>query len=125
MYQNDSFHTLTAGGQIGLLFVTLCLTVLLVLAIWRLCRGRGWPFRIAAAVLSYGVFVWLSPQIYYAYYLLIFDDLPLQLVVGWPPWADIWRHPLFAGDRTLSAHGQGLLFWGLIAAAAKARGPAR
>ena len=84
MYRDDSFFTLGLLEAAGLLVVT-ALLVLGVLALARrLCRG-GLGRRLVAAAGLFWVFLWLSPQVYYAYYQLIFDGLPVQIVIGWPP----------------------------------------
>ncbi len=116
MYRDDSFFTLGLLEAAGLLAVT-ALLVLGVLALARrLCRGRLWRRLLWAAGLFWA-FLWLSPQVYYAYYQLIFEGLPVQIVIGWPPGAEtVLRRLSFAGPATLAAHGQGVLGWVLVGA---------
>ena len=76
MYAEDSFHTLSLLGQIGLVALSLFLACLLVLASWRLALRRRAAIRIALALCLLYLFVWLSPQVYYLYYLTLFDGLP-------------------------------------------------
>lgn len=126
MYQNDSFFSLGGGGQVGLAALSLVLTVLVVLGAARLMRGRSIDARLGIAVLVFALFVWLSPQVYYAYYWLIFEDLPVQWVISWPPLKAAWHYASFTGPSNLSAHGQGVLFWVLVLCALmglKRRGP--
>ncbi|MEO1551397.1 MAG: hypothetical protein AAFR93_13370 [Pseudomonadota bacterium] len=88
----------------------------------RLARGHAWPLRLCVgAVTAYG-FVWLSPQIYYAYYRAIIPDLPAQWVIFPPPGlGEIWRLATFTDATSLSAHGRGLLIWAMCACALLAR----
>ncbi|MEP3279095.1 MAG: hypothetical protein ABJN26_24300 [Stappiaceae bacterium] len=119
MYSEDSFHTLSSGGQIGLLCLSLSLTILVLIAAWRLMRGRPLSVRIAIAIVLFLLFVWLSPQVYYTYYLIIFEGLPLQIVVRSPPGPWQLANLMFFQDGTnLSAHGKGLLGWLLLLLAA-------
>ncbi len=122
MYDGDSFFTLSNSSQIGLALLSLSLTVVCLIATGRLFRlipKRGLPARLAArlgvAVFVTWLFVWLSPQIYYLYYLTIFDGLPWQIVVQNPPeFHAILQQVTFSGPATLSDHSKGLLAWLLI-----------
>ena len=119
MYQNDSFFSLGVGGQIGLAALSFVLTILVLLGAAWLMRGRGIAFRLAIAFAAFALFVWLSPQIYYSYYFMIFEDLPVQWVIGWPSLKTAFSFASFTGPSNLSAHGQGVLFWLLAALALK------
>jgi hypothetical protein len=117
MYSHDSFFDLSALGQVGLATLSLVLSVLMVLASRRVLAPYGSLTRIAGALVMFWLFVWMSPQVYYMYYRMIIPDLPLQWVI-WPP-----RGPgqalqmlFFQYRANLSAHGQGILGWCLIAA---------
>ncbi len=71
--------------------------------------------RCLLALVLFWLFVWLSPQIYYWYYLLIFDGLPVQSVIGTPPTPfDLIRLIGFSDRHDLSHHGQGVLGWALV-----------
>ena len=63
------------------------------------------------------LFVWVSPQIYYMYYMIIIPDLPLQWVI-WPPASphSAFEMLFFQGEQNLSAHSQGVLGWLLVVA---------
>lgn len=112
MYTQDSFFTLSAAGQIGLGLLSVALAVALIWGCWRITRRMRRLLSLAVAVLVLWLFIWLSPQVYYGYYLLIFDGLPLQIVVQEPPSPLRLLRVLFFADRgTLSAHGQGILGW--------------
>ncbi len=79
--------------------------------------------RITVAIVSFTLFVWLSPQIYYAYYRMIIPDLPSQWVIGRSPEAGAVVTLLsFTGPATLSAHARGVLGWCLLATVLIARG---
>lgn len=118
MYANDSFHTLTPLGQFGLALLSLGLTAVVLFAAWRFMGQRATAVRLALGVgLFYG-FVWLSPQIYYGYYLMLFEGLPWQNVLKPPPGPlSLLVLIAFQGSATLSAHALGLLGWSLIAMA--------
>jgi len=113
MYNQDSFFTLTIPGQVGLLGLSL---VLFGALIWGMtCIRAAWYLKLVIAVVGFFCFAWFSPQVYYTYYLLLFDGLPIQLVIGSPPSInDIFRLMTFRGQQNLSSHGQGILAWGMI-----------
>ena len=119
MYRDDSLFTLGLVEAAGLLGVS-GLLVLGVLALARRLRRGGLGRRVAAAAGLFWVFLWLSPQVYYAYYQLILEGLPVQIVIGWPPGAEtVLRRLAFAGPATLAAHGQGVLGWVLVVGAVR------
>lgn len=122
MYSADSFFTLTPLGQFGLGLVS---AFFLTVLIWGMMRIQAhWILRIGVALLTLWLFAWLSPQIYYLYFRLIIDGLPLQWVIKTPPSlghiVDLFS---FRADATLSAHSQGAFGWLLIAAAAMRKKP--
>lgn len=117
MYQQDSFFDLSAMGQVGLVAISATLFVTVILIAWTTLHARGPVLRIAGAFALLWLFVWLSPQVYYMYYYMIFPDLPLQWVIWPPPGPEKPLQMLFFQFRpNLSAHSQGLLGWCLIAA---------
>ncbi|MEL6520178.1 MAG: hypothetical protein AAFQ66_04395 [Pseudomonadota bacterium] len=117
MYRQDSFFDLTPWGQFGLLCLSLTLFGLFVLVARTMLHQRRPFLRVIGALTLFWLFVWLSPQVYYQYYSLIIPDLPVQWVI-WPPrgLGEALQLLLFAGPKSLSAHGQGLLGWSLIIA---------
>lgn len=116
MYAEDSFHTLSVSGQIGLIVLSLALFRITISINRRVTRRVPIPAQIISAVAALWLFVWLSPQIYYLYYLTIFEGLPFQNVIRQPPSPMvILRLITFLGDATLSAQAQGALFWALVA----------
>lgn len=117
MYEFDSFFSLTSWERVGLFAVSLAFAAICVALVWTLCRGRSWPWRVLIAVVVFWGFVWVSPQGYYAYYRMIFDDLPPLLVIPMipSPW-DIIGLLTFTGRATLSSHTKGVLGWVLLGA---------
>lgn len=115
MYQQDSFFDLSAWGQLGLIAISTALFAAALLIAWRTLYARGPVLRIAGGFALLWLFVWLSPQVYYMYYYMIFPDLPLQWVIWPPPGPEKPMQMLFFQFRpNLSAHSQGLLGWSLI-----------
>ena len=112
MYEGDSFFTLSPAGQVGLAILSAVLAIGAVWIAWRLARRSGRVTRALIGLGVYMVFTWLSPQIYYAYYLMIFDGLPGQWVIKWPPEiATAVAEFTFTGRSSLGAHGRGILGW--------------
>ena len=91
---------------------------LLIGWIWcvrRLVRFRPLWARTLFAVAAFWLFVRLSPQLYYLYYLLISTGLPMQNVIQAPPALPKLAQLLaFRSNATLSAHAQAILGWGMI-----------
>jgi len=116
MYTHDSFHTLTWPGQLGLISLSLILAAALLFIAWLMMARMTTIPRIGIAASLFYLFAWLSPQIYYTYYLTLFDKLPWQIVIKTPPtpWPLI-ELLAFQGPATLSAHSLALLGWTLIA----------
>lgn len=46
MYDGDSFHTLTGGGQIAVLLLSVMLAVIVLVGAWLAMRGRGFFFKL-------------------------------------------------------------------------------
>ena len=105
MYRDDSLFTLELLEMAGLLAVSAVIVLGMLALARRFCRGKWWR-RLALAVVLFWLFLWLSPQVYYAYYQIIVDGLPVQIVIGWPPGAEtVVRRLVLAGPATLAAHG--------------------
>lgn len=118
MYDGDSFHTLSAAGQVGLAVISILLAASTAALVGYGARALPAWVRMTIAFTAFFLFVWLSPQIYYFYYLMLFDGLPLHSVVRLPPSpAILGRLLTFSGPATLSAHGVGILGWILIVTA--------
>lgn len=115
MYDGDTFFSLSMAARIGLVFLSAALAVLTAAAFIKVGYRLSWPVRLLLAPVFLWLFVWLSPQVFYLYYMAVFDDLPLQNVVQVPPGpGEILRLLGFAGKAHLAHHAQGLLGWGLI-----------
>ncbi len=112
MYEGDSFFTLSGGGQIGLAVLSGIMSVAMVWLTWRLARAWALPIRIVIWAALFVAFVWLSPQIYYFYYMTIIDGLPLQVVIkSWPDFNTL-EHDADFSSRSMAADaraGLGLL----------------
>ncbi|WP_298916383.1 hypothetical protein [uncultured Roseobacter sp.] len=118
LYGQDSFFTLSTVGQIGLAAVSAFLSFVMIWGASRLARHRAWVWRCALALVAFWLFVWLSPQIYYFYYLILFDGLPVQWIVKTAPGPmHLLRLLTFTSDANLSHHSQGALGWMMIIAA--------
>ncbi|MGI9350301.1 MAG: hypothetical protein ACR2O3_01960 [Rhizobiaceae bacterium] len=116
MYGNDTFFHLTVPGQIGLAFLSIILCIAAVWLFLKVSIRFGLLVKVLLALIAIWLFTWLSPQIYYVYYWSIFDNLPFQNVLQFPPHpAEIIRLITFTGDHNLSAHSKGILFWIMIA----------
>lgn len=113
-YANDPLWTLGAAGAVGLVLLagSLAIATLLGLARWR-PRRRGWAALGALAI--FWVYLWLSPQIFYLYFLLLIEGLPLQWVARVPGPADTLRSLSFTGSGQISRHAEGVLGWLLFA----------
>lgn len=113
MYEGDSFFTLSVGGRIGLTILSTLLAVALI-AVCQIVRRRtnSTFIGVFVSLTMFWLFVWLSPQIYYSYYRLIFDDLPAQMVIKLPPRPErIVNLLTFQVRLTLSGHSAGVLGW--------------
>jgi hypothetical protein len=116
MYAEDSFFTLSATGRLGLVLLSLLLFAAIVCVMHRISRGLPYLAALSLAFIAFWVFEWLSPQIYYLYYVAYFDNLPFQNVVQFPPSAmSLLQLITFQAEPTLSAHGRGCLAWAMIA----------
>jgi len=117
VYDGDSFFTLNLAGQAGLIVLSAFLSACAIWAAWRIGQDRSIFTRILIALAAFYLFTWLSPQIYYGYYLIIFDGLPLQIVIQSPPSPDeVARLLSFQAKASLSDHSKGALGWLLILA---------
>ena len=123
MYAEDSFLTLDAFQRVGLVFLSLILFSLTIFTFLCAAKKSGATLRILFATTLFFLFVWLSPQIYYTYYQLIFDGLPAQVVLKAPPSPARLGRILIFQEVTLSGHSKALLGWVLIILAVWPRKP--
>ncbi len=117
MYLQDSFFDLSPWGRVGLLCISTCLFFLTFFATRHLLKNRPFWLCILGSLVIFVLFVCLSPQVYYMYYRILIDSLPLQWVIRpmEAPFAAL-KYITFQGPQNLSAHSQGLLGWLLLAA---------
>jgi len=115
IYAQDSFFDLSPWGRVGLVCISIVLFLLVLWITAKILGNKTFLLRIAGSLTVFWLFVWLSPQVYYMYYMTIFDDLPLQWVI-WPIESPLvaLEYLFFMGPQNLSAHSQGLLGWSLI-----------
>ena len=124
MYEYDSFFTLSVMGQVGLTVLSIGLGILLVGLVRWMVQDRPMALRLVSAVLALWLFIWLSPQIYYLYYMLLFDGLVFKSVLSSPPsLAKLFEVLFLRSDSTLSNHGKTLLGWILIISSLVRRTP--
>ena len=124
MYAQDSFFTLTLLERIGLVSIALALSLACIWFVLRISTGRVWYIRLAVAIAVFCLFELLSPQFFYFYYIGLFENLPLRLVLTWPPSPKALAEILLFQERgNLSFHSRALLGWLLIALALCRPGP--
>ncbi len=122
MYDGDSFYTLTWIGRTGLVVLSVAMTLTVLWLAMKLMGRLSWPFRVVLALVLLFAWVWLSPQVYYTYYMTLFEGLPWQIVIKDPPSLNrLFKLLTFGGQANLSAHSQGVLGWLLLALAAFVR----
>lgn len=115
MYQNDSFFTLSTGGQAGLLILSFAIAAVLIGIVWRIAHNKHWILRVIFGLIAIYIFEWFSPQIYYIYYVLLLD-VPWQVVIGSPPTPQsLLKLLTFSDNANLSFHSRGVFGWLLIA----------
>ena len=91
------------------------LAILFFAACYKLSRGRGLLPGAAIGCVLFALFDWLTPQVYYTYYLTYFDTLEPQIVINpWPDVAGLFRLLSFTDNANLSFHSRGVLGWLLI-----------
>lgn len=112
MYSEDTLFHLSPLGQSGVVVIALGLAAATLWGTWRLTRHWRWPVRLLAAMGMVVIYEWLHPQVFYLWYLVVIDGLPLQWVIGaLPDPSSGWRVLAFEERASLSAHGRGVLGW--------------
>jgi hypothetical protein len=114
-FDGDSFFTLSLLQRVGLVALSLLLLGGFASGVYLLGKRVG-LFLIPVTCAVYWVMIWLAPQIYYVYYIAIFDGLPWQWVVSMPSVTRLADLALFQTRDSLSEISQGIGFWGLLAA---------
>ncbi|MEM1317291.1 MAG: hypothetical protein AAGF29_03395, partial [Pseudomonadota bacterium] len=101
-----------------LVVLSATLAIIWLWSTWCLAKDRALWQRLVISLVAFALFDWLTPQIYYFYYLAAIGDLPLQVVIDLPPTPmDLLRLLTFSERSNLSFHSRGLLGWVLIAIA--------
>jgi len=114
-YADDSFFTLSAAHQAGLVALSGAIAAALLVAVRR--GTRRWPqaWRVLGALAAFAAFVWLVPQAHDTYYRAIIPGLPAQIVIGTPPRiTDLAQLLSFTRKPSLADHSTGLLGWALL-----------
>lgn len=115
MYNQDTFFHLSMSGRIGLVLLSIMIGGMLIALHWWLTRQLRIRFKILLALVFIWAFIWISPQIYYFYYIQIIDNLPLQNVIQFPPSIiELFQTLTFTGQSNLSNHSKGILFWAMV-----------
>lgn len=127
-YPADSFYSLSPLAGAGLAglsvaLITLLFALSLAKARWLSARfgpGPGlWSLDLALTLGLAYLALWLAPQLYYLYYLTIFDGLPWQSVIKPPPGAGAFLGVLLMTEPpSLSIHLQGVTARALLLAGA-------
>jgi len=81
LYSSDTFFHLSVAGQIGLALLSLVLAAITLGLFVKISSRFGLIVKVTTAIVFLWLFVWLSPQIYYAYYWFLFEYLPVQIIV--------------------------------------------
>jgi len=115
MYSEDTFFHLTVPGRIGLVFLSLMLSLFTIGLYWKISNRFKLPIKLLLTLVFIWAFIWLSPQVYYLYYIQVFSNLPLQSVIQAPPSVlKTVQTITFTGKSNLSNHGKGLVFWAMM-----------
>ncbi len=122
MYEGDSFYTLTLLGRTGLILLSTAMAFITIGLFLKVSSRYSKSVGVGLAIVFLGLFVSLSPQFYYTYYMLIFEGLPVQSVIRKPPGpVEIFQFLTFTEDATFSKHAKGVLGWVLIVLALRKR----
>ena len=126
-YTGDTLYNLTVTGRAGLMVLTVLLVLVLLSGSslksrWLQQLPRSWAgaaFILFAIdlVLTFLLFVAAEtfvPQLYYSYYLLLFDYLSQQWVVKPPTVERIWLSLRMASDAGSSLHAIGFTGWWML-----------
>ena len=126
-YAEDTLYNLTVTGRFGLLALTVFL-VLMLLSLsqlksrWLQQVPRSWTGALVTLLtldlfltfLLFVVALTVVPQLYYSYYLLLFDNLSPQWVIKLPSFETKGRSLRMASDAGSSLHAIGFTGWWLL-----------
>lgn len=133
-WPGDSFHTLFVHERVIVAALATALALIYLRLVDRLARlvlkrvaarALAAPLAVTAAVAIFIVGFALSPQVFYAYYRLVFEGLPAQWVINPGLTLERLRNALvFPSDGALADQAAALLFWtGVGLAVARAAEP--
>lgn len=111
----DSFFTLGLLERVGLVALSLAMLGAVACGVFALGKRAGFAL-IPLVGIVYWLFIWLAPQVYYLYYIAIFDGLPMQWVATMPSLTRLADLAFFQARETLSEISQGIGFWVLLGA---------
>lgn len=115
MYAEDTFFHLSVAGQFGLAILSVVLAAFTAWLFSKISTRFSLSVKVLLALVFLWLFIWLSPQVYYFYYLLLFEGLPVQWVIQTPPTlSELFLTITFQGKATLSNHSKGALYWLMI-----------
>jgi len=115
LYEKDTFFHLSLTGRIGLVILSATMAGVIIFTFVRFTKNFAIPVRLGLTVVTLWLFIWLSPQIYYLYYIQIISGLPMQNVIQWPPsLVEILQTIFFGHKSNLSNHAKGVLFWAMV-----------
>lgn len=115
MYSEDTFFHLTIQGRVGLVILSLVLFAFTIGLFWKISSRYNLLVKVLCAIVFIWLFIWVSPQIYYLYYIQIFNDLPYQNVIQKPPSPlEVLKTITFFANSSLSNHAKGIVFWAMM-----------
>lgn len=117
IYAVDSLLTLNAPAAVLLVGLALTMAVFVLWLVRLVARRQIWPARLMIALVAIYLYEWLSPQVFYEYYRLLFPDLPAQWVARPPGPFALGRLMTFTDQANLSFYSRGVLAWAIILAA--------
>ena len=126
-YSGDTLYNLSLAGRVGLVLLTVLLVVLLISLSLRKSRwlqqlprtrpGAAFALLAADLLLTLVLFVlavMLVPQVYYTYYLLLFDFLTQQWVIKPSRLVRLWQSLSMDSNAGSSLHAIGFTGWWLL-----------
>lgn len=123
-YEGDSFATLSFFGKAGVIFISTAGLALIYALIAAKTRRilQDQPTRAVLALLDciislaiFGVIYAVSPQVFYTFYQLIFDNLPQQIVLRWSETQELFLNAIALHPTgSLASHLAGIGWLGVI-----------
>lgn len=119
VFEGDSYLILIGGGEVALAALSGLLVFLAVASVRVVRRYVNLPAAVPAlGIVSFWVFVWVTPQIYYLLYMALLEELEFRWIVGWPPGPQRLMSLLaFQAEATKVDVALGVLGWVMVLAA--------